>query len=98
MKTAIGAPLHEAASRGDHKTIIALLADGAGLHARDDDGWTPLHFAASAALLDARADLQLPPHQWQRTASGIHHRQTRTRAYGRPHRAKLNEMPTVRIR
>ena len=57
MKTAISAALHEAAYRGDHKTITALLADGADLHARDDDGWTPLHPQRSPHVLHKESSL-----------------------------------------
>jgi ankyrin repeat protein len=38
--------IHEAAGTGNIKAVKQHLADGAGVNAKDIDGWTPLRFAA----------------------------------------------------
>ncbi len=58
--------LLEAAAQGDASSVALLLDRGADIAARDDEGWTPLHWAAEsnekpavAALLLARgADIE----------------------------------------
>jgi len=54
--------LHYAALDGNADKVSELIANGLDPCAADDDGWTPLHFAAQSgsipacvALLDARA-------------------------------------------
>ena len=58
-----GTPLHLAARRGDVKTAALLLAAGAAVDARDEEGCTPLLFAAAGGredmarlLLENKAD------------------------------------------
>lgn len=75
-------PLHYAAAEGDLAAVERLLA-AEDVSAVDDEGWTPLHFAAQAAapdvierLLDAGADVNavtekgMPPIYWAATATG----------------------------
>ena len=38
--------LFDAANRGDLKKVKRLLNEGADVNAKDEDGWTPLHWAA----------------------------------------------------
>jgi ankyrin repeat protein len=38
--------LHQAAATGDTDVVKLLLAKGADVNAKEDDGWTPLHWAA----------------------------------------------------
>ena len=45
--------LHLAAFAGDSRTVASLLAVGAQVNARDDDGQTPLHAAAMSAFAHA---------------------------------------------
>ena len=40
------ARLLEAAEKGRTACVEAMLAGGADVNAKDDDGWTALHFAA----------------------------------------------------
>ena len=58
-------PLHRAAAEGDSEALAALLEAGADADARDEDGVTPLHLAASPdiveALLNAGADVDARP-------------------------------------
>lgn len=44
--------LHYAAVDGDAAKVKAILATGLSPGAPDDNGWTPLHFAAQAWALD----------------------------------------------
>eukprot|EP00906_Rhabdomonas_costata_P031151 RCo044015 len=44
--------LHAAARAGNKNEIFALIVDGAGVNAHDDEGWTPLHHAAAAGHLE----------------------------------------------
>ena len=49
-------PLHAAADQGQVPSIETLVRVGVDLEAKDEDGWTPLHFAAHkgrAAAIDA---------------------------------------------
>jgi ankyrin repeat protein len=46
-------PLHEACARGHAASAALLIQKGAEGSARDIDGFTPLHTAASAGMLDA---------------------------------------------
>lgn len=39
-------PLHRAADEGNRPLVEELLAKGAEVNAKDNDGWTPLQFAA----------------------------------------------------
>ena len=41
-------PLHYAAANGDDEEVLRLLDAGADAKAKDDSGWTPLHFATQA--------------------------------------------------
>ena len=58
-------PLLEAASRGDEAEVERLLLEhGADIEAKDNHGWTPLHWAAvydfpegARLLLEAGADV-----------------------------------------
>lgn len=43
-----GAPLHEAASKGNVEEIKLLIAKGADVNAKNNSGNTPLHRAASS--------------------------------------------------
>lgn len=60
-----GAPVADAAMRGDATTVVALLLEGADPNAAQPDGMTGLHWAAERGdveiarlLLDAGADLE----------------------------------------
>src|SRR5436190_1180810 len=64
-------PLHEAAAC-DIERVRQLLAEGADINARDEDGATPLHYAGAESateivrlLLEAGADLSLVDRQGQ---------------------------------
>ena len=59
--------LHYAANRGSRWQCALLLLLGFKANSPDDNGWTPLHFAAQAnspgvtrSLLRAGADVRLP--------------------------------------
>ena len=61
---ALRSPLHEACWKTDSKLALALLAEGADIHALDDEERTPLHLACEfnlfdlvMALLDKGADV-----------------------------------------
>jgi len=43
--TALAGPIHDAAKAGDVAKVRQLLANGAKVDARDEDGYTPLHWA-----------------------------------------------------
>jgi ankyrin repeat/SOCS box protein 10 len=45
-------PLHEACARGHAPCVSLLIQKGAAVTARDQDGFAPLHTAASAGVLD----------------------------------------------
>ncbi|KAJ6254964.1 ankyrin repeat family protein [Anaeramoeba flamelloides] len=59
-------PLHHAAKRGTESWIRELLKEGVdNINAKDNFGWTPLHYAASGGhqmccwyILDAGADIE----------------------------------------
>ena len=55
------APLHDAAIMGEPETVETLIAAGADVHAKAENGGTPLHFARSGdvvnALIAAGADV-----------------------------------------
>src|SRR6185295_18401314 len=58
--------LHHAAADGQVLEVLRLLTAGANANAQDDNGWSPLHFAAQAvspgatqALLIAGANFEL---------------------------------------
>ena len=57
--------LHDAAVNGETEKVISLIAGGADIKAKDNDGKTPLHLAAAnghtetvTALIEARADIE----------------------------------------
>jgi len=59
--------LHECAAMGDREALLASLKSGAEVNEYDEDGLTPLHYAAAmgrsgiaALLIDHGADPQLP--------------------------------------
>ena len=47
--------LHYAALEGDAGRVRQLLATGLAADAPDDNGWTPLHFAAQSTAADVTA-------------------------------------------
>lgn len=62
--TALDKELLEAAKEGSTDMVRSLLDRGADVNAKDDDGWTPLHWAAvleqpeiARTLLDRGADI-----------------------------------------
>eukprot|EP00884_Botryococcus_braunii_P022330 jgi/Botrbrau1/8781/Bobra.0330s0013.1 len=67
--------LHEACSAGNLKKVVELLEDGEDCNEKDEDGWTPLHFAASKghdsvieALFGAGAEIDTREKVLKRTA------------------------------
>lgn len=67
------APLHYAAADRPAEDVVALLADGADVAAKDKQGFTALHFACQENRLDV-VELLLaagapvdPPDQWGNT-------------------------------
>lgn len=48
----LATPLHRSARLGDAQVIADLLEAGADVHARDNDGRAPLHFATTSAVVD----------------------------------------------
>ena len=46
ISTAIAEPIHDAAMFGDVAKVKQLLAAGTKVDARNESGWTPLHWAA----------------------------------------------------
>ena len=44
--------LHYAANEGRKQNAVALLNDGADPNAKDDNGFTPLHFATQSGALE----------------------------------------------
>ena len=58
--------LHQAAKRGDMETVLALLARNVSVDAKDENGWTPLMWAATQGrgevvktLLERGADTEV---------------------------------------
>jgi len=60
--------LIEAARSGDQDTLRSLLGDGADVHTADDQGWTPLNYAAGRG--DAAAVRLLLEHGADPTRTG----------------------------
>ena len=49
-------PLHYAAADSKLDEVARLLAVGANVNAQDDNGWSPLHFAAQASSSECTAE------------------------------------------
>ena len=51
----INQALHHAANHGQHYAATLLLDCGADVNLKDNEGWTPIHFAANSGHADVAA-------------------------------------------
>ncbi|WP_207002691.1 ankyrin repeat domain-containing protein, partial [Trinickia mobilis] len=63
--------LHTAARANRPELVQALLKAGANPNAKDKDGFTPLHYAASRSEIVARQLLEAGAHEQMRTNTGL---------------------------
>ena len=49
-------PLHRAAQKGHKEITELLIANGADVNAKEEDGWTPLHDAATKEIAELLID------------------------------------------